>query len=163
MDLDKALDSLQRSSLWKILQHHGIQQKFVNIIQALCVILECRVIHNNQVTEPYRVATCVKQGRILSPVLLSVAVDWFMPTVNQGSRLGIRWTLLTVLDDLDYADDIGLLSSKHHDAKQKAERLSKPANTIGLNVNTMKTNVLRRNIGVNDPVMIDGKHLEDVD
>ena len=120
MDFEKAFDSLHRSSLWKILRHHGIQQKLANIIQALYVIFECRVMHNNQVTEPYRVATGVKQGRILLPVLLSIAVDWFMSTVSQGRRLGIRWTLLTVLDDLDYADDIGLLSSKHHNAKLRA-------------------------------------------
>ena len=42
---------------------------------------------------------------------------------------------------LDYADDIGLLSSKQLDAQQKAERLSKTANTIGLKVNTKKTQV----------------------
>ena len=67
---------------------------------------------------------------------------------------------MTVLDDQDYADDIGLHSSKH---QQKAERLSKTANAIGLKVNTKKTKVQRKNTGVNDPVMVDGKHIEDVD
>ena len=42
---------------------------------------------------------------------------------------------MAVLDDLDYADDIGLLSSKHQDAQQMAERLSKTINTLGLKVN----------------------------
>ena len=70
---------------------------------------------------------------------------------------------MTVLEDLDYADNISLLSSKHQDAQQKAERLSKTANTIGLKVNTKTTQVLRKNTRVNDPVMIDGKHLEDVE
>ena len=32
---------------------------------------------------------------------------------------------MTDQEDLDYADNIGLLSSKHQDALQKAERLSK--------------------------------------
>ena len=45
---------------------------------------------------------------------------------------------MAVLDDLDYADDIGLLSSKHQDDRQMAERLSKTANTHGLKVNTKK-------------------------
>ena len=31
---------------------------------------------------------------------------------------------ILVLEDLDYTDDIGLLSSKHQDAQQKAEHLS---------------------------------------
>ena len=72
-------------------------------------------------------------------------------------------TLMTVLEDLDYADDIGLLSSQHQDAQQKAEHLSKTASTVGLKVNTKKTQVLRKNTGVIYPVMIDGRHLEDVD
>ena len=32
---EKAFDSLLRPSLWKILRHHGIPQKLVNIIQAM--------------------------------------------------------------------------------------------------------------------------------
>ena len=31
---------------------------------------------------------------------------------------------MTVLENLDYADNIGLLSNKHQDAQEKAERLS---------------------------------------
>ena len=65
---------------------------------------------------------------------------------------------MTVLEDLDYADNIGLLSSKH-----QAERLSKTVSTIGLKVNTKKTQVLRKNTRVNDPVMIDWEHPEDIE
>ena len=70
---------------------------------------------------------------------------------------------MTVLEDLDYADDIGHLPSKHQDAQQNAGRRSKAADTIGLNVNTKKTHVQRKNARVNDPVMIDGKQLEDAE
>ena len=44
-----------------------------------------------------------------------------------------------------------------------AERLSKTTNTHGLKVNTKTTQVPRKNTRVNDPVMIDGKHLEHVE
>ena len=70
---------------------------------------------------------------------------------------------MTVLDVLDYADDIGLLSSKHQDAQQKAECFCKTANTIDLKVNTKKIQVLRKDTNVNEPVMIDGRHIEDVE
>ena len=163
MDFEKAFDGVHCPSLLKILRHRGIPQKLVNIIQALYVNFECQVVHNNQVTEPFRVDTGVIQGCILSPVLFSMAVDWLMRSVTQGRRLGIRWALFTVLEDLDYADDIGLLSNKHQDAQQIAEVFSKTANAIGVDVNTKKAQVLRKNTRVNDPVMIDGKHLEDVD
>ena len=71
-------DRLHRPSLWKILGHHGITQKLVNIIQAFYKNFECRVIHNNRVTKPFRVDTGVKQGCILLPVLFPMAVNWFM-------------------------------------------------------------------------------------
>ena len=161
VDYEKVFDSLHRPSFGKILWHHGIPQKLVNIIQALFKNFECRVIHNNQVTEPFRVDTGVKQGCILWPALFSNEMDWLVRTVTQGRRQGIRWTLMTVLEGPDYTDDIGLLSSKHQDSQQKAERLSKTSNSIGLKVKTKKTQVLRKNTRVNGPVMIGGKHLED--
>ena len=46
---------------------------------------------------------------------------------------------------------------------KKAERLSKTASTIVLKVNAKQTQILEKNTGVNDPVMICGKHLEDVE
>ena len=63
---------------------------------------------------------------------------------------------MTVLDDLDYANDISLLSSKHQDANRKAGHLSNMVSTIGVKVNTMKTQVMRKNTRVTDPVMIGG-------
>ena len=115
------------------------------------------------VTEPFRVDTGVQQGCIMSPVLFSMAGNWLMRTATQGRRQAILWTLMTVPGDLDYADENGLLSSKHQDAHQKAGRLSKTANTLGLKVNTKKTQVMKKDTIVNDPVMIDGKHLEGVE
>ena len=35
---------------------------------------------------------------------------------------GISWSFTSVLEDLDYADDIGLLSSRHKDIKEKVDR-----------------------------------------
>ena len=142
-----AFDSLHRSSLWKILRHYGIPQKFVKIIQALYENIESRVvIHYNKVTKPFRVDAGIKKGCILSPVLFSIAVDWLIRTVTQGRRQVIRWVLITVLVDQDYADDIGRLSSQRQGAQQIAERLSKTANAIGLKFNTENIQVEGRTL-----------------
>ena len=61
VDFEKDLDSSHRQSLRKILWHIGIKHNLVNIIQALYENIECQVIHNNQLTEPFRVDTGVKQ------------------------------------------------------------------------------------------------------
>ncbi|XP_052231488.1 uncharacterized protein LOC127844930 [Dreissena polymorpha] len=57
VDFEKAFDSLHRDSLWKILGHYGIPQKLVNVIRSLYKNFECRVVHNNQLTEPFKVET----------------------------------------------------------------------------------------------------------
>ena len=121
MDFEKAFDSLHRDSLWKILRHYGIPQKLVNVIRSLYENFECRVIHNNQLTEPCKVETGVKQGCILSPLLFSMAIDWIMRRTTEGRRQGIQWTLTSLLDDLDYADDSRLLASRNQDIQQKTQ------------------------------------------
>ena len=117
VDFEKAYGSLHRPSLLRILRYHGIPQQLVNIIQALYKNFECRVIHNNQVAEPFIVDTGVRQGCTLSSVLFSMALGWLMQTVTHGRRRGIWWTLMTVLEYRDHADNICFLSSKHQDAK----------------------------------------------
>ena len=86
VDFVMAFDSLHRPSLGKILRHHGIPQKLMNIILALYENFEFRVIHNYQVTEPFIVNNGVKQGCNLSLVLFSMAVDWLMRAVTKGIR-----------------------------------------------------------------------------
>ncbi|XP_052271877.1 uncharacterized protein LOC127872590 [Dreissena polymorpha] len=90
VDFEKALESLHRDSLWKILRHYGIPQKLVNVIRSLYENFECRVIHNNLLTEPFQVETGVKQGCILSPLLFSMAIDWIMRRNTEGRRQGIQ-------------------------------------------------------------------------
>ena len=162
IDFEKAFDSLHRESLWKILRNYGIPYKVVNIIQALYENFECRVIHDNKLTEAFEVKTGVKQGCILSPLLFSLAIDWIMLKTLGQRRTGIQWSLTSILEDLDYADDLGLLSSRHQDIQGKTENLAAAANQVGLKVNEQKTQVLRKNARTDEPIQLNGKPLEDV-
>jgi hypothetical protein len=45
----------------------------------------------------------------------------------------------TLLEDLDYADDLGLVSNNFEDAQEKMTRLSKKAKTVGLKVSAKKS------------------------
>ena len=135
----------------------------VDIVKALYENFECRVIHNNQLTEAFEIKTGVKQGCILSPILFSLAIDWIMKSILGNRRTGIQWTLNSMLEDLDYADDIGLLSNRHRDLQEKTEELSSTASFIGLKVNERKTQIFRKNATITDPIKINGNPLEDVD
>ena len=148
--------------MWRILRHYGIPDKIVRVIRALYENFECRVAHNNKLSDNFQVKSGVRQGCILSPILFSLAIDWIMHKTLDGRRQGIQWTLTSILEDLDYADDLSLLASRHQDIQQKTNNLAKHAALIGLKVNTGKTKVLKINATVRESLSLEDKQLEEV-
>ena len=161
IDFTKAFDSLHRESLWKILRHHGIPVKMVSVIKLLYQDMKCQVICDGQLTDSFTVRTGVKQGCILSPFLFTLAVNWLMTETTKNCRRGIRWTLTSVLEDLDYADDIDLLSSRHKDMQDKTNKMVDCGGTIGLAVNIPKTKLMRKNHTIQDPIYINDEPVEE--
>jgi len=62
-----------------------------------------------------------------------------MKQVTSGGRRGIRWALTSVLEDLDYADDIALLAHRHQNMQAKTNALATTGGNIGLKINIKKT------------------------
>lgn len=105
----------------------------------------CRLVHEDCVTEPFPVTVGVRQGCILSPLMFLVVIDAVMHNVNRNRRRGIRWGLIDRLEDLDFADDLCLLSEAHSEMQAKLGDLTKEAGKIGLAINIKKTKALRVN------------------
>ena len=59
------------------------------------------------------------------------------------SKRGITRSIFTNLEDLDFGDDIALLSSRHSDMQEKTERLSHFASQLGLQLNAKKAEEMR--------------------
>ena len=57
IDFEKAFDSVDHSTLWKILRHYGIPEKF---IQQSYYNFQIREIHNGELTPPFSVKTGVR-------------------------------------------------------------------------------------------------------
>ena len=110
IDFEKAFESIHQDSLWKILRHYGIPLKLVNVIKMLYSDFKSQIISNTALADAFGVTTGVKQRCILSPFLFILGIDWVLRQVTSGGRRGIRWTLTSVLEDLDYADDVALLT-----------------------------------------------------
>ena len=85
-----------------------------------------------------------------------------MKVTTTDCRRGIRFTLTTYLEELDYADDISLLSSWQRDMHEKTDRLTETAQKLGLKVNTSKTKLMKMNRKSNDPVTINNSDIDDV-
>lgn len=70
------------------------------------------VIENGKTTDWFKVQTGMRQGCVMSGFLFIIVVDWIMGSTNNRKR-GIRWKLMSTLEDLDYADDLAWISSKY--------------------------------------------------
>ena len=72
---------------------------------------------NNSLTEWFFIKTGVRQGCILSPLLFGITIDWITKRSMENKTTGIKWLNNTTLEDLDFADDIALLSHSYNDHK----------------------------------------------
>ena len=153
IDFEKAFDSLHRESLWRILRHYGIPQKMIKI---LYTNVQCQVACNSHMSDCFSVKSGVKQGCILSPFLFTLAIDWLMTEITKEGNRGIRWTLTSILD---YADDIGLLSSRHKDMQEKMDKLTTTAPQVRLKLNTAKTKLMKNNYKTDNPITINNSNV----
>ncbi|KAK7115562.1 hypothetical protein V1264_001403 [Littorina saxatilis] len=64
-----------------------------------------------------------------------------MRRTTEDQPRGIRWTLFTTLEDLDFADDLALLSHSHQHMQDNTF-----AQQIGLKISHKKTEVMTLNI-----------------
>lgn len=161
IDFEKAFDSLDRDCLWKLMRHYGIPGKLVNLVKNSYDGTTCQVVHDGDLSKKFEIKTGVRQGCILSPFLFLLAVDWIMKTSTKGRKNGIQWTLWQQLDDLDFADDIALLSHNQHQMQLKTNELNNTAKSIGLKIHPNKSKIL--NIGTgNSDVSVNNVQLEQV-
>ena len=59
--------------------------------------------------------------------LFLFVIDWVMRQTVEGEKTGIRWNFTTVLEDLDFADDIALLSSTLNHLQSKTNKQRRTA------------------------------------
>ncbi|VDO65148.1 unnamed protein product [Schistosoma margrebowiei] len=85
-----------------------------------------------------------------------------MKTSTSEGKHGIQWTSKMQLDDLDFADDLALLSQTQQQMQEKTTSVAAASAAIGLNIHKGKSKVLRYNTAFTNPITIDGKDLEDV-
>ncbi|WP_353804788.1 reverse transcriptase domain-containing protein, partial [Acinetobacter baumannii] len=86
-----------------------------------------------------------------------------MRETTKTEQTGIQWTLTRVLEDLDYVDDICLISQKHEHMQSKTDRLAQEAAKTGLEINTEKTETMSLYNDQQGPIKIRGKELKEAD
>ena len=144
IDFEKAFDSIHRESLWNM-SIYGIPEELISLTKAMYNNFECAVVEEGETTEWFQVQSGVKQGCTMLGFLFLLSIDWVMSRTTEGRRTGIRWKLTSVLEDLDFADNIALLSSRYVDIEDKTNGLVDEAARVGLKINAKKSKVMRIN------------------
>ncbi|KAL5021153.1 hypothetical protein ScPMuIL_000308 [Solemya velum] len=129
----EAFDSVDRETMWKLLAHYGVPHKIINVIKLFYKNFEARVIHNRELSDAFIMTTGVRQRCLLSPMIFIVALDWIMKETTKDRRIGIRWTLMQQLEDLDFADDIVMLSQSINHIDSSSIKMSESLMDFSVN------------------------------
>ena len=105
----------------------------------------CRVIHGRQLSDAFLIRTGVTQGCLLAPFLFLLVIDWITKVSTEHQNNGIKWTPNSQLEDLDYADDLALLSHAQHQMQEKTRCVAENSERLDLCVNKRKPKLLKIN------------------
>jgi len=75
----------------------------------------------------------------MSGFLVLLGVDWVMRKTTKHGNTGIRWKFNNFIEDLDFANDLALISSSGRHIQTKVSNLGRYAKMTGLRINTAKT------------------------
>ena len=76
---------------------------------------ECTVVYGSVTSDWFMIKSRLKQGFVMCGFLFLLCLDLVMRKAPTDKRRGIRWNFTSLLEDLDFADDIALLPSPFND------------------------------------------------
>ena len=148
VDFKKAFDSIHRGKMLKILKAYDIPP---NILKAIAILYDntrARVISPDGETEYFDITTGILQGDTLAPYLFVIVLDYVMHQTLEGREEELGFQLERrksrrigpkVITDLDFADDIALITEEIHQAQEMLDALEREAAKVGLYCNADKT------------------------
>ena len=113
VDVRKAYDSVDRDTLWLILQKLGVPSPVLNILKSLYLNTTRRILWKGQYTDPFVATKGVRQGCPLSPLLFSLYVA-HIPEELDAQCNGVNMDGLKITN-LWYADDLVLVAESEMD------------------------------------------------
>ncbi|BHF65163.1 hypothetical protein SprV_0200817200 [Sparganum proliferum] len=90
VNLTKALDTVNREGLWKIMQNFDRPERFTQIVRQLRDGIMARVTDSKTVSEAFAVTNGVKQGCVLAPTLFSLMFSAMLMDAYRDEYPGIR-------------------------------------------------------------------------
>ena len=149
VDFHKALASILREKLMKILKAYDIPFETVNAISLLYKNTIAKVIFPDGDASFFPIHARILQEDTLAPYLFIIAVDYAMRTeISNSADCGFtlkkaksRRHPALCIKDIDYADDIALLSDSVDKAEILLYNVEKVAKLIRLHINDKKNTI----------------------
>ena len=167
VDFKKAFDSIDRRKMLEILKAYDVPINLRNAIAKFYENTKAKVISPDGETEFFFVRKGVLQGDTLAPYLFVIVIDYLlrMSFKDKKDYLGLeiqqkksRRHKAIRITDLDYADDLALISEQTEQAQESLHCLETEAEIVGLYCNSKKTEVQHFNQDI--PVHITAKNGE---
>ena len=146
IDLQKAYDSVNRETLWRICRAYGLSDKMIKMIKLLYEGTRAEVRIDGDLSTSIQMKTGIKQGCLLSPILFNVYIDFVMRNVLEQTRvesvimsyrLGDLWNSGNGNNDdvkflaLMYADNIAVMCRSTQDLEKFIKAFEKVHKILG--------------------------------
>ena len=160
IDFKKAFDSIHRGTMMKILKAYGVPPNLLRAIGTMYTGTRANVVTPDGNSEEFEILAGVLQGDTLAPFLFIIVLDYALRKAINGREQDLGLTITPrrsrrhpaiVLTDLDYADDISLLSDHVEQAQELLTRVESECAKVGLRLNAKKTEVITYNIPPEHP------------
>ena len=148
VDFCKALDSINHATMFEILSAYGIPPNLLDAIKLTYNNLRARIKTTEGNTDYFRMFAGVMQGDTLAPYLFVIVLDYAMRKAITGRENELGLTLQhrqssrfpeQSICDLDFADDIVLLSNEIEQARKLLQSVQRECRSVGLELNAKKT------------------------
>ena len=160
VDFSKAFDSVNRDTMFEILELYGIPVEIIAAIKVLYTNTQATVLTPDGETEPFDILAGILQGDTLAPFLFIIVIDYVMRTsVDSMKESGLLYQPrkssrhpALYITDADFADDIALLSDNLAGAQALLSSLESAVNCAGLHLNESKTEYMPINVRNNQEI-----------
>ena len=135
IDYAKAIDCVDHSKLWKILQETGIADHLTCLLRNLCAGQEATVRTGHGTTDSFQLGKGVRQGCLLSPCLFNLYAWYIMWNARlDEAQAGIKIAGRNI-SNLRYADDTTCMAENKGELKSLLMKVKEESEKVGLKLN----------------------------
>ena len=150
VDFSKAFDSVDWNYIENILISYDVPTEIVDAVMSVYYGAKAAVKFEGGISDSFDLGVGVLQGDTLAPYLFVIVIDWVLRNAITDATKGIcikartgsrtrQFSPALYVTDLDFADDIALLSSDSNSMQQMLLSVESWALKVGLRINAPKT------------------------